>query len=429
LKKHRIIPWWLKAALFCYSFIWLAFRLGSKLLIPFHPDIRRQSRNRYYSASKLQSIHQHRSQFEKCILFYCSSAGEYEQAKPLIDRLKATHFVYILFFSASGYEYANQLEEEAGFGMTPIDTVWDWKRMLKSLSPSMAIIVRHEFWPGFILTNYQYSSTIAIDVFIKEETSRLSMRFKNFLFGYLDQVYTVTERDLQRLNDQNLNRASVAGNTKFDRARERLASRVGIKKQIAHTLNSYFSQERRLIVGSAWKEDVLIALDALQKFLQEEHPPINLILVPHDVSASMIKWIQEECEKRQLLFAIYSKDQMPSAHVRVMIVDVVGYLFEMYTCSDWAMIGGGFQQGIHNVVEAAVAGIPMVSGPMIEQDPEAMAFSKHNLLSIVKDAQALFHWLKAKKEPDEALQIKLNAQIQTDSGSSDYILTSIKHHL
>lgn len=415
-------------ALFCYSLLWLLFRWSSKLLIPFHAGIRKQSQNRRHRADSLKEMAHRRSQFKQCVLFYCSSAGEYEQAKPLIDRLKASHYVYLIFFSASGYQYAKKLGEEADFGMAPIDTTWDWKRIFRSLKPSLAVIVRHEFWPGFILTHHQFSRTVAIDVFIREETSRLSLRLKNFLFAYLDKVFVVSEDDRKLLAPAIQQKTLAIGNTKFDRAVERFASRAENRRLIAQQIDQCLGPGRRFIVGSAWKEDVLMALDAFQRLTgTEEFKSFKLVLVPHEVGPEMIDWAILECQKRTLTCGTYS--ELPNTEVQVLIVDVVGILFELYACSDMALIGGGFKQGVHNIVEAAVSEIPLASGPMIRSDREAMMFKDDGLLSITEDLQELCRWLKANQHPRDTLQERLKSRIQAESGTSDKILASIKAYL
>lgn len=428
MKKHRNIPIVLRFWLYCYSSIWFAFRMGSKLFIPFNSAIKEQSKNRKYSKARLKKLSKKRNNFDKSVLFFCSSAGEFEQGKPLINRLKSDHYIFIVFFSVSGYTYAKKLDEDLDFGMAPIDTIWNWRRIMSSVNPSLSIIVRHEFWPSFILASYEHSRTIAVDVFIRNETSKLSIKFKNFLFSYLDHVFVVSNNDLNLLNENVLEKATAVGNTKFDRSQERMIERSESRIKISKKVDQLIGAGKRLIVGSAWKEDVVVTLDAFEQISANDQHNWKVILVSHDVSSEMINWMVLECDKRQLNFSKYSEGgSVPDTSV--LIVDELGCLFELYGCCDLALIGGGFKQGVHNIIEPAIYNMPIASGPHTKSDREAMDYRQNKFLSIVEDANDLVDWWQENGEISELKKEKLKNRIAQDSGSTDKILESIQDYL
>jgi len=422
LRKPRKIPLLLIVLLYAYGFVWLIFQACCRLLSPFVSGIAKQINGRQISEHKLQIIRTNRTNFSKAIVFYCSSAGEYEQAKPLIDKMRATHYVHVFFFSVSGYHYAQKLQEQSPFDLVPIDTLWDWKRILKVIRPDCCIIVRHEFWPGFIASAYQYSSIYAIDVSIREHSSKLSLQTKRWLFNCLDKVFFVSERDVQILDWKSSNQV-IAGNTKFQRADQRKEERKIVFDKIASRIDSIFPNLKRLVIGSAWEEDIETALEAYTLLPLEEQLNWRIIIAPHAIETKMTQKILAICERKNVSHQLY--DESCKADCEVLIVAEMGMLFELYGCCHAALIGGGFKQGVHNIIEPAVYQMPMVSGPLIGSDREAYTYQEKGLLSTVADAQQLCNWWIQMNTPNTAFQTQLTEQLKTELSATSSIIKEL----
>jgi 3-deoxy-D-manno-octulosonic-acid transferase len=381
---------------------------------------------RIMSKEKLEQIIFKRNDYTHSVIFYCSSAGEYEQAKPLIDRLSITHYVHIFFFSTSGSKYAQKLQEQCPFNLVPIDTLWDWKRIFKAIRPDYCIIVRHEFWPGFVACAYHYSKVYAIDVSIREKSSKLSLQTKRWLFNCFDEVFLVSERDMQLLDWKSCHQ-KIVGNTKFERALQRKQARRIIFDTTAASIDSIFPSLKRMVIGSAWEEDIETALDAYLLLPLEEQLNWRIIIAPHDVEAKMIQKIISICERKNVSIQLFGKSFQTNCEV--LLIAEIGLLFELYGCCDAAFIGGGFKQGVHNIIEPAVYRIPMVSGPITGSDREAYTYQEKGLLATVVNAEQLSNWWRQASTTNEAFQTKLTEQLQTELSASSSILKELNLHI
>ncbi|MDF2456416.1 MAG: 3-deoxy-D-manno-octulosonic-acid transferase [Cytophagaceae bacterium] len=338
--------------------------------------------------------------------------------------MQPTHYVHILFFSVSGYHYAQKLKETCAFDLVPIDTFWDWKKIFKAIRPDCCLIVRHEFWPAFVACAYRYSRIYAIDVSIRQGTSNLSLQVKRWLFQCFDLVFFVSENDVQLIGETSY-RYQVVGNTKFERALNRTIERKDTFEKIALIIDNTYPDLKKLIIGSAWKEDVEAALEAYTLLPLLEQLKWRLIIAPHDVENKMIQDIVSICQRKNLSYQLYGESM--KADCEVLIVAEIGILFELYGCSDAALIGGGFKQGVHNIIEPAIYKIPLVSGPLTGSDREAYTYQKKELLVTIENAQQLSRWWQG-IDQNKSFQTKLTAQLQTELSATSLILKELNRN-
>ncbi|MEM9025159.1 MAG: glycosyltransferase N-terminal domain-containing protein, partial [Bacteroidota bacterium] len=349
------------------------------MLQRFSGEIKRQFAHRGISGQQLRAIRSERANHQRAAIFYCSSAGEYEQALPVIDRLGPDWYIHIFFSSVSGVEYATALEENRPFHLSPVEGLQRWERVFNAIQPELVVVTRHGLWPAFLYTARQYAQLVAIDVAVRDNSGGLSRRIKTWLLNWFDRVFFVSEEDRRLLNDLQVP-SQIAGNTKFDRAADRKSLRADQAARLATEADRLLLPGKRLIAGSAWREDVEVILEAHRTLTGMEQEEWRLILVPHDVSPTMINWMEQACLAAGLSVTRYSQKERAGQPTKVLIVDTIGLLFELYAGADVALIGGGFQQGIHNLVEPAVFGLPLIAGPLAGSDREAMLYRSANLL-------------------------------------------------
>jgi 3-deoxy-D-manno-octulosonic-acid transferase len=297
---------------------------------------------------------------------HCASLGEFEQGRPLLEKLRKEYNQYafvLTFFSPSGYEVRKDYEGADYIFYLPLDSVYNAKRFLAAVQPRLAIFVKYELW-HFYLSQLARSNTPAIlisAIFRKDQPffkwyGRLHRRM---LFCF-QHIFVQNEVSMQLLRKIGIEDVSVAGDTRFDRVIEAAKHQPDLP-QIAT-----FSENARIIVaGSTWADDEEMLEKALSKLPQNW----KLVIVPHEVHDSHI----QEIKNRFSNAAVWSSWQDDDATKRVLIVDTVGLLLQLYRYADIAWVGGGFgSAGVHNVLEAAVYGIPVAFGPIYHQFAEAV---------------------------------------------------------
>ena len=344
-----------------------------------------------------------RRTYKKSVVFFCSSAGEYEQAKPVIWRLQnADVFCHIFFFSRSGYSFALARKETTSFSLAPWDVLWSWGGLLSALAPNASVVVRHEFWPGFIGSARYWGPLFLVDAVPPSRLNRepgwktdLSSWWKRYILLWADiRVFTVdkagTEFFVNRVgcSAQSVNQI---GDTKYDRVIERTAQTSEHTIQGSH---SFWAASDRpvLIVGSAHVPDLELVLNACSL---SGAPKLQLIVVPHDISSANIslmcakfKRVGRPYELSSDLRSLSSDHPLLAPNV-ALIVDSMGQLSELYKGSDLAFVGGAVHAKVHNVLEPAAWGIPMTSGILISNSQEALHLCERRLLVASNDPKEL----------------------------------------
>jgi len=336
---------------------------------------------------------------DRYLWFHCASLGEFEQGRPVIEEVKK-HFseykIVLTFFSPSGYEIRKNYTGADIISYLPIDTKSNAKTFLHILKPEKAFFIKYEFWYFYI--NELKSQNIPLYIF--SAIFRKNQQFFSntpwgkwyrktlFLFEHLFVQNETSARLLKNIGVSNI---SVSGDTRFDR----VAAIAKAAKKIP--LVEKFKNNKLLIVaGSTWKPDE----ELLAEFINQSSG-IKFIIAPHEVTDSNINRIYQLLKKQAILFS--KADKTTIEKYNVLIIDSIGLLSSMYQYGSIAYIGGGFGIGIHNTLEAATFGMPIVFGPNYKRFKEAVdlisqkgAFSitnyselKHNFDQLIKDENYL----------------------------------------
>jgi 3-deoxy-D-manno-octulosonic-acid transferase len=308
------------------------------------------------------------------IWFHCASLGEFEQGRPLIERIKTQHPGYkilLTLFSPSGYEVRKNYAAADFVTYMPVDTTRAAKQFLDIVQPKIVVFVKYEFWLNHLavlrkrnIPHYLVSAIFRDNqVFFKAYGGI----FRAALQGY-SHVFTQDQHSAGLLAKIGVKNVSVAGDTRFDRVAEIAAGAKDIPAAALFTAGS-----RLLVAGSTWKADEDLLLPILKKHIQNGW---RMIIAPHEISESRLQSIESALKAigvSDTNVVRFSKGAIHlPADVRVMIIDNIGMLSSLYRYGSVAYIGGGFGKNIHNTLEAAVYGIPVVFGPMYEKFNEAL---------------------------------------------------------
>ena len=393
-----------------YNIIIIPFLyVGSRIVGIFNEKMRRGiiGRKRIFENLILDALSIDKS--KKMIWFHSSSLGEFEQAKPIIEELKKKHNINILitFFSPSGYENSRKYPHADLVAYLPFDTSSNAKRFIKLLKPDLAILMRYDIWPNHIWAMKKAGITsYLVDATMERNSPRKLPLIRNFhkiLFKDITRILTVSKKDAQEFTDFGINgdKIKAIGDTRFDRVYQRSLSardRNLIKDDL-------LKNKKVFVAGSTWEVDEEVILPAFIKLAKYDKDVI-LIIAPHEPTLVHLEKIEndfaKEIETIRFSFLNNYKNE------RVIIVDSIGILLTLYTYAHAAFIGGSFKQNIHNVLEAAVYGIPVMFGPKIEKSAEAFELMKRgggimirNKREAYRQLRTLFSIEKLRKEKGE----------------------------
>jgi len=367
---------------------------------------------------------------EKWIWFHVSSVGEFEQARPILERLKAEQTPYkilLTFFSPSGYEMRKNYDQVDLVTYLPFATRRNAKRFLQLVQPMMAIFVKYEFWPAYLKTlKKQGIATYNIAAIFRPN----QLFFKPWGGWYRNLLKCFTTLFVQDKASKDLldqykvtTPVIIAGDTRFDRV-TRIAKQskdieqIRLFRETEDPLEVNPQPKTIIVAGSTWPQDEKF----LAQYLQEREN-IKLVLVPHEIHEEHLHQIFQLFQGQLIRFTRATRNNI--GQTRVLLLDTMGILSSVYKYADVAYIGGGFGDGIHNTLEAAVWGIPVLFGPKYHKFREA-----HGLLQ----AGASFsvnNYKEFKTRMDEALTNhlalgkKAKAYVESELGATEVIYKSL----
>ena len=436
--KHLRLSLILLWSLLVRWFIWPAFRVMALV----SDRVRDQIKGRRLDSKSPVELARLRRRFADCIVFFCSSAGEYEQAKPLIDRITKDENVlcHVIFFSVSGAKFIKARQDTVSWSLSPPDDASAWGAVFAALRPSKTIIVRHELWPAFLWVASQWGQVCVLNAVVpallgrqSEWKERLNLTAKAWLLWFVDLICVVSQADFDFFERRLFvpkGQLLITGDTKYDRVIERAERSSDGLITLRHFFREHWTPqdtEALLIGGSVHVADVELLLDAMTGV---EMKRIKLILVPHDVSSGNIAKIFDLTRLRgfssELLSEIRNADfKLGAAHPRIIIVDEMGRLSDLYSVADLAWVGGAMHAKVHNVLEPAAWGVPVSCGPRFENSQEAVALHDAGLLFVPQDPD---HFRQHVIETSSSLSIlgqNTKSFARNMAGASDKVFRAI----
>ena len=318
---------------------------------------------------------------EKHIWFHFASLGEFEQGRPVMEKLKLAYpskKIVITFFSPSGYEIRKNYPVEGVFYL-PLDTAANAKRFIELINPEIAIFTKYEFWHHYFHTLKSKN----IPLFIISGIFRPNQPFFKWYGGFnrsmlkcVTHFFVQNEESLRLLQHFNITQASLSGDTRFDRVAEN-ATHVQQLPLVAR----FIGTSPVVLAGSTWPPD-----EVLLATLAQKHQDWKMVIAPHEIAESHISHISTLFQ-HSIKFSDLQKN--PELKAQVLIIDNIGMLSALYQYGNIAYIGGGFGAGIHNTLEAAAFGIPVIFGPRYEKFQEAKDLINIDAARSIENAEGL----------------------------------------
>jgi 3-deoxy-D-manno-octulosonic-acid transferase len=311
--------------------------------------------------------------FPGSIWFHFASLGEFEQGRPVLEALREKYpedKIVITFFSPSGYEVRKNTPLADAVYYLPLDTRRNAREFIEAVQPKIAIFTKYEFWYHFLHEAKQR----AIPVYIVSSIFRPDQVFFKWygslsrkILGFVSWFFVQDERSKQLLEQIGLNNATVSGDTRFDRVWANAQQPKSIPG-VAEFKNSH----KLFIAGSTWPED-----EKLIASLVSAYPELKFILAPHEIGEDKINNLVALLPARTAIryshLTAHPDSYADSPHIdsQVLVIDNIGMLSSLYQYGDIAYVGGGFGAGIHNTLEAAAYGLPVIFGPNYKKFIEA----------------------------------------------------------
>lgn len=407
----------------------VAVRLVSALLrIPalFNPKIKLFLGGRRKVWEYLAS---YREEGRKLVWMHTASLGEFEQGYPVLQRLRAEypqHQVLVTFFSPSGYEVKKDKLPEYGVCYLPLDTRANARRFLQLAQPSLALFVKYEVWPNY----FRELDRAGVPILMLSAIFRPDQAYFRWYGGFLRKAlarvawfYVQDEASAGLLREHGLTRVTVSGDTRFDRVAE-------IRQGNTHLdfMEAFKGKRTCLVAGSTWPEDEAVILPLIREMARD--PRYCFVIAPHKTDARTIGNLMQQLGG---VAALYSKrEQTDLSGASVLAVDTIGLLTKIYAYADLAYVGGGFATGLHNTLEPAVFGIPVLIGPQYHGFREAEALVEAGGICLVESQEA-FSELAGQWLSDPELRARLG-RINLDftrksTGASIQIMEGIRTFL
>ena len=409
---------------FLYNLSLSIVRFSLQILALFNPKMKLFVNGRKKVFETLKSSI---SSADKVYWIHCASLGEFEQGRPVIEKLKRafpTCKVVLTFFSPSGYEVQKNYQLADVVVYLPLDTKLNAERFISLVHPAMAIFVKYEFWPNY-LTELKLQKIPAIlvsgifrkdQIFFKNHGAWMRSKLNAFSHFFLQDDNSA--KLLRGINYQNI---TVSGDTRFDRVYD-----IINRDNSLDFIQDFVGESYVAVAGSTWPEDedllvryILDKSDAREKF----------IIAPHNVKSEGVENLKMAFGDDAVLFS--EKNEKELSKYKVFIIDTVGILTKIYSLANVAYVGGGYtKSGIHNVLEPATFGVPVVIGPNFKKFNEALNLVDLGACISTKDQESVNSVFQQLKENtvirEEKGQIAAN-YIKDSLGASDKIIAYIKN--
>lgn len=365
-----------------YNFAVQLAGLFLRLIALFHSKIKLFVDGRKGAMSYLQK---NIGQENFIIWVHTASLGEFEQGLPVIEQLKKNYPAYqilVTFFSPSGYEVKKNTAAADMVTYLPMDTKKNVTLFLDLINPKLAIFVKYEIWPNYMKALSQRNiPTLLISALFKED----QIYFKGY-GGFMRKalqnfthIFVQDAKSIELLHKINIRNTSISGDTRFDRVVEILERDNNLS-----FMEDFKNGRQTLVAGSTWPDDE----EVLVPYINTGRSSLKFVLAPHNIRPEHINKLKSSIAKKTILYSeIGNKDL---SNYDVLIVDTIGLLTKIYSYAEISYVGGGFATGLHNTLEPAVYGIPVIIGPNFKGFKEAEDLVNKGGVLVVRSAKEFF---------------------------------------
>jgi 3-deoxy-D-manno-octulosonic-acid transferase len=359
--------------------------------------------------------------------FHCASLGEFEQGRTVIEAFRSNHpefKILLTFFSPSGYEVRKNHEGANWVYYLPIDTPRNASKFIEIVNPAFTVFVKYEYW-----FNYMKALNKAdIPLIVISAIFRPGQRFFSWYGGWQREMlknvrhfFVQNESSLKLLQKIDIHQVSLSGDTRFDRVYQ-----IAKQKKSFPLIEKFGVGKQVLLAGSTWPQDE----DIIISYIKQQNPKIKFIFAPHEVHPHRIHSLIEKLPGHCLRFSEANDLNIQSANI--LVIDSIGILSHLYQYATFAYIGGGFGVGIHNILEAATFGNPVIFGPNYQKFQEAKdliglggAFS----IATEKEFLEIFEKLTTNGEFKQDVSRVSKQYVEDKIGSSKQIVEFISREL
>ena len=361
------------------------------------------------------------------IWIHTASLGEFEQGAPVLDKLiqeYPDHQFLVTFFSPSGYEVKKDRLSPHLVTYLPMDSRWNARKFIRLAQPDIALFVKYEVWPRF----FRELDKTGVPILLLSAIFRRRQVYFKWYGGFLKKAlrrvahfYVQDTRSADLLRELGIQQATVSGDTRFDRVLEILED----PKELPF-MENFRGDRTCLVCGSTWPEDH----QQLLPFINSADKEYCFVIAPHKTDAKTIEALQKEIRQPSALYS--RRKDTDLQNVSVLIVDTIGLLTQIYRYAHLAYVGGGFATGLHNTLEPAVYGVPVLIGPGYQGFREAEDLVATGGILVITDAAECASQA-GELMANPGLRAKLGkvnkAYIEKNKGASDHILRGIRRLL
>jgi len=359
--------------LFLYNIITLLAAQLLKIVALFSPKMKLFVDGR---KSVFQTLADKIQTSDKTIWFHAASLGEYEQGLPVIEAIKQqfpNHKIIVTFFSPSGYEVRKNNTVADVTVYLPLDTISNAKQFIELVHPEMVFFIKYEYWPNYLNElKKQQIKTYLISGILRENQAFFKWYggfYRNALKTF-DYFFVQNESSKKLLQSIGFNNVKVSGDTRFDRVVSILE-----RDNSLDFIERFKDNTTTIVIGSSWPKDESL----LVNYINQSSNDVKFIIAPHNIKQEQISNLKNQIQKKTISYS--EKDEMLKQvqhdkieTFQVFIIDTIGILTKIYSYADIAYVGGGFgNPGVHNILEPATFGVPVVIGPNFSHFAEATA--------------------------------------------------------
>lgn len=394
--------------------------LAFKVLSWFNNKIKRGLEGRKQS---LEIVKSKISKDDKVIWMHAASLGEYEQGLPVLEKLKEkypNHKVLVTFFSPSGYENVVKKNKEDVLCYLPFDKKSTISEFVKAVHPEIFFTIKYDFWYHLLDELKKQNAKVFVisalfyenQVYFKPQGKWLVRELKK----NVDWIFHQTEKSLSLAQKVGLTKGSVSGDTRFDRVKQ-----IKNRDNSVEFISEFKADKKLLVFGSSWEAEERIA-----KILSEKLKNFKIIIASHDLKR--VEHLKQIFPKA-ILYSELEQSQISNLKSQILIIDSIGLLSKLYSYADIAIVGGGFHdKGLHNILEAATFGIPVIFGNQYKKNPEADGLIAQNGgKSFAKEELASDFVLELTQNSNLLKEMSQNAEdfVHNQPNSSEIILKKI----
>lgn len=363
-----------------YNFLVFTTSLLLPIMTLFNKKIKLFVVGRKETFSKIKAL-----KCENVIWFHAASLGEFEQARPMIEELKKTYDEYkilVTFFSPSGYEVRKNYKLADVICYLPLDSKSNAKKFLDIVNPKFAIFIKYEFWPNLLNElKLKEIPTILVSGILREN----QLFFKSY-GGFMRKsleafhhFFVQDETSKKLLSAINFENVSIAGDTRFDRV-----SKILEQDNSLDFIDEFKNNQYTIVAGSTWQEDEELLVNYINNNASKNE---KFIIAPHNIKQEAILELKKSIHIKTVLFS--ERFDKNLKEYQVFIIDTIGLLTKIYAAADLGYVGGGLKTGLHNILEPATFGIPVVIGNKYEKFKEAVDLVKIGGCISIKNQEEL----------------------------------------